>query len=173
MSAKPTLPCTSVDRHYLPRRYRLSCSLCVAWKPYQAITVDRVSHWLPFPEALPHKVPRREQGQSWLTALNVSWKLWGNPGKRLRNVGGRRLAGRGTIPRVLLGSRLSRGNWGLWLGTLFTTVVNFELCPSPSRFKRYLVGAQALWTDPHWFPSFQLAGTWIKSKIGRLFSSLE
>ena len=23
----------------------------------QAITVDRVSHWLPFPEALPHKVP--------------------------------------------------------------------------------------------------------------------
>ena len=102
-------------------RYLLSCSLCVAWKPCPSN-----NSWSCFPLATvpwspPSQGARREQGQSCLTALNVSWKRWVilARGYGTWEEGG--LAGRGSVLRVLLGSRLSRGNWGLWLGTLFTT----------------------------------------------------
>lgn len=98
----------------------------------------------------------------------------GNPGKRLRNVGGRRLGGQGERPQGPSGKSALTGELGTLAGnTIYHVVVNSELSPSPSRFKLYLVGAQALWTDPRGFLASNSPGLGIKSKIGRFFSSLE
>ena len=132
----------------------------------QVITVDRVSHWLPFPEALPHKVPRREQGQSWLTALNVSWKLW-VIWQETTERGRKEAGGQGDHPQGPSGKSALTGELGTLAGnTIYHEVVNSELCPSPSRFKRYLVGAQALWTDPRGFLASSSQGLGLKVKSG-------
>ena len=139
---------------------------------FQAIIVDRVSHWLPFPEALPHKMPRREQGQSWLAALNLSWKLWVilARGYGTWEEGGWRA---GEPPQGPSGKSALTGELGILArNTIYHVVVNFELCPSPSRFKLYLVGAQALWTDPRGFLASNSKGLRIKSIIGRFSAHL-
>ena len=89
-------------------------------------------------------------------------------------MGGRRLGGQGEPPQGPSGKSALTGELGTLAGnTIYHVVVNSELSPSPSRFKLYLVGAQALWTDPRGFLASNSQGLGIKSKIGRFFSSLE
>ena len=80
----------------------------------------------------------------------------------------------GERPQGPSGKSALTGELGTLAGnTIYHVVVNSELSPSPSRFKLYLVGAQALWTDPRGFLASNSQGLGIKSKIGRFFSSLE
>lgn len=139
----------------------------------QVITVDRVSHWLPFPEALPHKVPRREQGQSWLTALNVSWKLWVILARDYGTweEGGWRAGGPSPGSFWEVGSHGGTGDSG-WEHYLPRSG-KFRAMSKPFPFQTVLGGRPSPLDRSTWFPSFQLAGTRIKSKIGRFFSSLE